>query len=365
MYHEKTTTSDSQLPAYPGMAQREVGQNLVQVDERDDNVGHPGRVASATPGQASPSRSTKRVTVGSRADRRFVAKMRPLLEEVDASVAAWLVKDGARGFVVHQPEVFAETVLPKYWSHRNFGSFARLAGMWGFKRRTQGSSVVFAHDIFRRDAPEDDVKCKNKRNAAKAAAMGAAHTAAKAPKAARGPRSRAPRQSGPVQSVAPQLCLPARSAPAVAVAPPVPAALSAVSLHGPFNCTAHAAGGAGLPTVATPPAGDESDAWNVLVDIDAMFSALTDLDSGTSDAVFESILPSGLCRSISEQSAVEEYPTGAPFTLPLDIKHRPDPPLHPPFGRAPMGGDADCRPGVLPTKPLHWTSCHPGVDAEE
>ena len=56
------------------------------------------------------------------------------------------------GFLILDPERFADTVLPAYFKHSNFPSFIRQLNMYGFsKKRTAKNESYYFHPKFRRD----------------------------------------------------------------------------------------------------------------------------------------------------------------------------------------------------------------------
>lgn len=75
-----------------------------------------------------------------------------------------------RAFEIHQPEAFANDILPEYFRHNRLASFRRQLSMYGFKRAQlssssrvgagngQRSQKGFAHEQFHRDHPE---KCSS------------------------------------------------------------------------------------------------------------------------------------------------------------------------------------------------------------
>jgi hypothetical protein len=87
-----------------------------------------------------------------------------MIEKCDPEVATW--SELGDNFVVKNVEKFASSVLPQYFKHSNFSSFARQLNFYGFRKlkaepiltadydsRT-ASYVRFFHDKFQKDKPE-------------------------------------------------------------------------------------------------------------------------------------------------------------------------------------------------------------------
>ncbi len=57
-------------------------------------------------------------------------------------------------FTIKDANEFAETVLPRYFKHKNFTSFVRQLNMYGFhKSRDSSAENCFSHQMFQRDEP--------------------------------------------------------------------------------------------------------------------------------------------------------------------------------------------------------------------
>jgi len=94
----------------------------------------------------------------------FLTKTYHMIEKCDQSIATWSVNGD--NFVVKHVEKFASSVLPQYFKHSNFSSFARQLNFYGFRKlkaepiltadydaRT-ASYVRFYHEKFQKDKPE-------------------------------------------------------------------------------------------------------------------------------------------------------------------------------------------------------------------
>ena len=89
----------------------------------------------------------------------FPQRLMELLEGPYADVISWLPH--GRAFVVLRPDVFSETILPRYFqcadirASTKYPSFTRKLNRWGFRQATRGSDTgAFFHPLFRKDKPE-------------------------------------------------------------------------------------------------------------------------------------------------------------------------------------------------------------------
>jgi predicted site-specific integrase-resolvase len=87
-----------------------------------------------------------------------------MIDKCDSDIASW--SPAGDNFVVKDVEKFAGTVLPQYFKHSNFSSFARQLNFYGFRKlkaepiltadfdaRT-ACYVRFYHEKFQKDRPE-------------------------------------------------------------------------------------------------------------------------------------------------------------------------------------------------------------------
>lgn len=94
----------------------------------------------------------------------FLTKTYHMIEKCDPEVATW--SDHGDNFIVKNVEKFASSVLPQYFKHSNFSSFARQLNFYGFRKlkaepiltadydsRT-ANFVRFYHEKFQKDKPE-------------------------------------------------------------------------------------------------------------------------------------------------------------------------------------------------------------------
>mmetsp|Transcript_30039 Transcript_30039/g.42594 ORF Transcript_30039/g.42594 Transcript_30039/m.42594 type:complete len:333 (-) Transcript_30039:103-1101(-) len=89
----------------------------------------------------------------------FPQRLMTILAESSLSdIVSWLPH--GQSFVIIRPDVFSETVLPKYFpsndsrSSTKYPSFTRKLNRWGFRQATRGPDTgAFHHPLFRRDQP--------------------------------------------------------------------------------------------------------------------------------------------------------------------------------------------------------------------
>src|SRR5210317_545170 len=68
-------------------------------------------------------------------------------------IICWLPH--GRAWRVQQQERFEAEVLPKFFQHQKFSSFARQVTGWGFHRVSSGRDYnSYYHELFLRDAPD-------------------------------------------------------------------------------------------------------------------------------------------------------------------------------------------------------------------
>jgi hypothetical protein len=94
----------------------------------------------------------------------FLSKTYHMIDRCDPTIATWSTTGD--NFVVKNVEKFATNVLPLYFKHSNFSSFARQLNFYGFRKlRTDpiltsdvdprtACYVRFYHDKFQKDRPE-------------------------------------------------------------------------------------------------------------------------------------------------------------------------------------------------------------------
>jgi hypothetical protein len=73
---------------------------------------------------------------------QFPWKLHKMLEDADvegfSDIVSWL-PDSTNSFKVHQPGVFVEAIMPRYFKKIQFPSFRRQINMWGFERIKRGA----------------------------------------------------------------------------------------------------------------------------------------------------------------------------------------------------------------------------------
>jgi len=91
----------------------------------------------------------------------FVQKLYTMIDSCDSKLATWS-KEGDM-FVIKDPKLFSNTVIPKYFIHNKFSSFARQLNFYGFRKvptkpirnedydESTAEHVIFHHPLFRKD----------------------------------------------------------------------------------------------------------------------------------------------------------------------------------------------------------------------
>jgi len=98
----------------------------------------------------------------------FLQKTHSMITTCDLNIAEW-TPNGAM-FVVKDPKRFANDIIPKYFDHKKFASFARQLNFYGFRKvqakpvrnsdidESTMNHVTFCNENFKRDSPELLVK---------------------------------------------------------------------------------------------------------------------------------------------------------------------------------------------------------------
>lgn len=96
---------------------------------------------------------------------KFLRYLFQILELEDPSVISWA--HAGTAFQIRQPEVLAETILPKYFKHNKVSSFQRQLNYFGFKKwtKTQTNVCTFSHPFFLRDDKDKMKLIKRKERA--------------------------------------------------------------------------------------------------------------------------------------------------------------------------------------------------------
>lgn len=87
----------------------------------------------------------------------FPLKLHALLDEIEADGLAHVIswQPHGRCFVVHNPKLFVEQVMPHYFSQSKLTSFQRQLNLYGFQRLTRDGrdSGGYYHELFLRGKP--------------------------------------------------------------------------------------------------------------------------------------------------------------------------------------------------------------------
>jgi len=127
---------------------------------------YPQRSAAAEAPAAEPVREKRKPKACPKQHQLplFLSKTYHMIDRCDPEIATWSASGD--NFVVKNVEKFASNVLPLYFKHSNFSSFARQLNFYGFRKlRTDpiltsdvdprtACYVRFYHDKFQKDRPE-------------------------------------------------------------------------------------------------------------------------------------------------------------------------------------------------------------------
>jgi len=126
----------------------------------------PANISSVDTSSVSPQEKKRKKSVTAQKQHQlpmFLTKTYHMIDRCDSDVATW--SNAGDNFVVKDVEKFAKTILPMYFKHSNFSSFARQLNFYGFRKlkaepiltadydaRT-ASYVRFYHEKFQKDKP--------------------------------------------------------------------------------------------------------------------------------------------------------------------------------------------------------------------
>lgn len=114
--------------------------------------------------QLVPQSCSKRICPKQHQLPMFLSKTYHMMDRCDPNIATW--SSSGDNFIVKDVELFSTKVLPLYFKHSNFSSFARQLNFYGFRKLrsdpiltsevdpTTSCFVRFYHDKFQKDKPE-------------------------------------------------------------------------------------------------------------------------------------------------------------------------------------------------------------------
>ena len=99
----------------------------------------------------------------------FVRKTLDLVNKAEDSIVRW--SDDGTSFIIVQPHVFQQNVLPLYFKHNNLCSFVRQLNTYGFRKVVRPVSnaneleecLEFRHEFFLRHSPHLVEKIKRRK----------------------------------------------------------------------------------------------------------------------------------------------------------------------------------------------------------
>lgn len=123
----------------------------------DDHIGDDEDDGSDNEHQTSKSRGTVTVQI-------FIKKTYTMINDCDPKIASWTAEGDK--FVIKDPDMFAQKVIPQYFDHNKFSSFTRQLNFYKFTReqskaikKSDNSSEIakhqtFYHKYFQRGRPD-------------------------------------------------------------------------------------------------------------------------------------------------------------------------------------------------------------------
>jgi hypothetical protein len=68
----------------------------------------------------------------------FPLKLHKMLEAVEKQGCEWIISWNGLSFSVHQPQIFAESTMRKYFNQTKYKSFQRQLNLYNFEREPHG-----------------------------------------------------------------------------------------------------------------------------------------------------------------------------------------------------------------------------------
>lgn len=87
----------------------------------------------------SPEPSTSQTALDNTDQPLFLRKTFSMISTCDTNVAGWTTSGAS--FVVKDTEIFASTIIPQFFKHKNFSSFVRQLNFYGF-RKIKSDSIL-------------------------------------------------------------------------------------------------------------------------------------------------------------------------------------------------------------------------------
>ena len=107
--------------------------------------------------RAAASGACYRRTPEQEEDVLFPDKLHRMLLEIEEAGEGWVASflPHGRAFRIHKPEVFQQTILPRYFGNTKWKSFCRQLQMYGFLRVSSGNDDAggYYHELFLKTRP--------------------------------------------------------------------------------------------------------------------------------------------------------------------------------------------------------------------
>lgn len=132
---DTTASPKSEKIGFPGMvgAKRKrtsSGDNVSPSSDKAPKSSSPQAAGTMKHGEEKKAQGAK--CKGATTIPIFLKKTYKMIDTCNADVASWTA-DGEM-FVVKDPDVFASTIIPQYFDHNKFSSFARQLNFYGFRK---------------------------------------------------------------------------------------------------------------------------------------------------------------------------------------------------------------------------------------
>jgi hypothetical protein len=135
--------------------QQQISIKTSDTDEHDSQCSPPTTTGDTT--RNSTTSTTSSTTKPARTP--FLMKLHNALNDTALEkglerIVSWHPDEN--GFRVHDPILFAKTVMPKYFGTQSkYQSFQRQLNLYGFKRKLEGKDIgYYRHELFQRAKPE-------------------------------------------------------------------------------------------------------------------------------------------------------------------------------------------------------------------
>ncbi|KAL7519430.1 hypothetical protein ACHAWX_004190 [Stephanocyclus meneghinianus] len=137
---------------------------LANVSEQYGSTIPPTRLAPSSTSSAAPKGGIELNSAKHGQLPLFLTKTYHMIDKTSPDIASW--SENGDSFIIRDPEKFAAEILPQYFKHSNFSSFARQLNFYGFRKlkaepiltadydARKANYVSFFHEKFQRGKPD-------------------------------------------------------------------------------------------------------------------------------------------------------------------------------------------------------------------